>query len=200
MKHFCVTGDSISHGVNYTTYENRSVADLIAFQKRGWLGTNIAWPADGDVLQLYRWGELDPSLKLKFDYVVSMNGNNMINYVTPTATSIAAYQNLINVIRSEVKPSCKIIVCTLTPAQDVYATPPTAAAVLANRQAFNEAVKGNGPTPLTGWDFVVTQHTSYMDDGAYSLKSIYYEWGSDHLHPNKAGRDVIADVIALFIK
>ena len=196
MKYISVTGDSIAHGVGLNTYDKRNVADLMAFQLPGFSVTNIAYPSDGTEQQQTRWALLSSELKQKFDYVVSFNGNNIISYAWTIESSVVRYQTLINDIKASVRPDCKIIVCTLTPT-DKYTTtyPSYAAEVIANRAAFNEAIKGSGAFPLTGQDYIVTELTSYLDNGSGGMRSIYYENGADHLHPNRSGRDVMADAV-----
>lgn len=189
----CVTGDSIVRGVD----GGLNVAEILASLDSRLLATNIAEPSEGTVEQLGHWDDLTTDQKQSFDYIISVNGNNIINYLTPVATSITMYQTLIDNIKEDIKSNCKIIVCTLTPAQDVFVAiyPGHDAEILANRQGFNEAVKGNGTSPLTKSDLLITSFTDSLDDGAYSLKSEYWRTSGDHLHPNVAGRTVIANAI-----
>jgi hypothetical protein len=197
-KKICVTGDSISHGV-----DGLDTLGQIISNKTGCRQNTIAWPSEGTVEQKVRWDALSVNEKLSFDYVINWNGNNIINWNTAVSVSVDAYMVLMNAIIAETKPSCKIIVCTLTPAQDTYAAlyPGHEVDVLANRQSFNEALKGNGSTPVTGQKLLQMQSTSNLDDGAYSLKSMYWNNSGDHLHVNLLGRNVMADdVIAIINK
>lgn len=56
---------------------------------------------------------------------------------------------------------------------------------------MNEAIAGAGATPITGVDGRITAHVPLMNDGSGNLKA-EYDTG-DGIHPNTAGRQVIAD-------
>ena len=191
----CITGDSISHGIDKGYYAPRSMAHIMSFFLKGNFHS-IAFPSDKIQDQQAKWAALSSELKLTFDYVININGNNEITYLKPVADSVAVYQSMMNDIRSSIKSSCKIVCCTLTPT-DYYklANVGHEAETVANRAAFNEAIKGNGASPVTGQDVIVIDHTTVMDDGAGALKSIYFENGTDRLHPNFAGREIVVGAI-----
>jgi hypothetical protein len=56
---------------------------------------------------------------------------------------------------------------------------------------MNEAMKGNGVNAITGMDATASSHTNSLNDGEGNL-GIAYDIGDD-LHPNNAGRMIIAD-------
>lgn len=195
----CLTGDSITHGTD-PSGPNYSVAELIA-NEIGCDQVTIAYPADNTYQQLVRWDALTNEQKQSFDYILNLNGNNIISYLSPIATSSEKYQTLMNNLIEDKRSDCKIICGTLTPAQSAYVAiyPGKDAEILANRQAMNEAIKGLGDNSVTGQDLLITSQTTDMDDGAYSLKQIY-QIPADTLHPNEAGRQVIATAFLTAIK
>jgi len=199
----CLTGDSISHGMD-ASGDNFSVAELIA-NEIGCEQVTIAYPADNTDQQLVRWDALSNEEKQSFDYIINCNGNNIAaNPETADSTSAALYQTLMDNLIADKKSDCKIICCTMTPAQsfyeDLYEGTYSPEQVLAKRQAMNQSIKGLGDNPINGQDLLVTSYTTDLDDGEYSLKSIYYGNVTDDLHPNEAGRQVMATAILDCIK
>lgn len=198
----CLTGDSIARGVD-STGNNYSVAELIA-NEVGCEQVTIAFPADNTAQQLVRWDALSNEEKQSFDYIINCNGNNIAaNPATAHKTSVDLYQTLMNNLIADKKESCKIICCTMTPSQSyheaIYAGTFTSEQVLAKRQSMNEAIAGLGVYPVTGQDLLVLSYTDLLSDGNYSLKEEYYANGSDSLHVNEAGRQVMADEIIKII-
>lgn len=192
----CLLGDSIARGVD-STGENKSVTQLISEALYGMPYTNLATPSDGSDEQLAKWNALTEEERQSFDYVINVSGNNDISYLSPIATSTAKYQATMDAIVADKKASCKVIVCTLTPAQSHYVEVYEGhdAEILANRQAMNDAIIGKGINRITGQDLICTAHTQLLDDGAYSPKEEYWANGIDDLHLNEAGRQVIANEI-----
>lgn len=108
-----------------------------------------------------------------------------------TATVIADLQSLITTIRADVPASCKIILCAVTPCKVWLdaATNPTAA--YAGWLAYNEAIAGNGATPITGVDGRVTSYVAALNDGSGNLLSIY-DYNADGVHESSEARFIIA--------
>ena len=56
---------------------------------------------------------------------------------------------------------------------------------------MNDAIAGNGANAITGVDGRITAHVALMNDGSGNLAAAYDT--GDHIHPNAAGRQIIAD-------
>lgn len=189
----CFTGDSISHGVDSGIRAPRTIGDLIAFQIKNTQCRNICYPSDGIDEQTTRWNQISESEKLEFDYVISMNGNNDMNASTDVSTLMGEYHTFFDMIIADTKPSCKIIICTMTPAYDVYIA--QGEAWLTKRNEINEALRNEGVNAINRGNAYVSEHTTYLDDGEGSLKEEYWNNAGDHLHTNVAGRIIIADAV-----
>lgn len=111
-------------------------------------------------------------------------GVNSIQTFT-IATLISQYQDLINIIRADIGASGKIICNTMTPCK---AARPSG---YDNWLALNAAIRGEGATPITGIDYVVSSHTTTMDDGVGNLKA-EYDIDGQGLHPTTSGRQLYA--------
>lgn len=128
-------------------------------------------------------------------WVVVQVGLNDMNPAVATATTIAAYQDLIDTIRAGVSASCKIIVATMTPAYERWAAVGfNSANAQAKWVALNDAIMGRGGSPITGVDGRIEQHTTDLTtlvSGNAALNPTY-DIG-DKIHPTTAGRQLIAD-------
>lgn len=108
-----------------------------------------------------------------------------------TAQVLSDLQAFITQIRGDVSASCKIYVSGLTPCKlwlDA-ATNPTAA-----YQAWldiNDAIAGNGASPITGVDGRITSHVAALNDGSGNLKTIY-DYNADGVHESNEARFIIA--------
>jgi lysophospholipase L1-like esterase len=108
-----------------------------------------------------------------------------------TATVISDYQNLINTIATDA-PQADIYVSTLTPSRGWLDLATDPAAAYSAWQGLNEAIAGNGSTPITGVAGRITSHTDDMGDATdYLLPEFEYS-ASDFVHPNNAGRFINA--------
>lgn len=110
-----------------------------------------------------------------------------------TATVIADYQDLIDTIGTDA-PQADIYVSCMTPSkvwQDAAANP---AASYAAWLALNEAIAGNGSTPITGVAGRITSHATDMNDGSGNLLAAY-DYNNDGVHPGNDGRFVNAMAI-----
>lgn len=187
MIKICLTGDSISSNPYSGILSPVNIVDFISFQIPQVTQRNITYPSDNIALQTIRWNQLTDEEKLSFDFIISMNGNN-----DTLATMQSSYQAFFDMLRSEIKTSCKIIALTMTP----YG----GAEKLEERTARNNFILGNGTPALTGIDAYVTGHTSYLDDGTNTLKTEYWASPTDRLHINPAAMEVIADFIVAKMK
>jgi lysophospholipase L1-like esterase len=197
----CVTGDSIAHGIDFGIRKPRTIGDFLTYQLKKSVVRDICYPSDGIALQTIRWNQISSNEKLEFDYIISMNGNNDMNKDTVVSTLMATYRTFFNTIRSQTKAGCKIIMLTMIPAYSTYAVASgNAAAWVAKRSEINTALHNEGVNAFSGMDAYINEHSVYMDDGAGTLKSIYYMSTGDKLHLSEAGRECIADFIVQKMK
>lgn len=193
MIKICFTGDSISSALAANAIN--TVGEYIARQIPNCTVRDICYPSDALSNQTTKWNGLSDAEKLEFDFVFSMNGHNDVNKSTTfTAGSgvIGAYDTFYALLRSKVKSSCKIFSLTSTPCLETEAVGDRAA-YSAMWILFNDAKRGLGSTPISGFDYYIDEHTTYLDNGSQSLKSAYYASGTDKLHMNAAGIKVVAD-------
>lgn len=107
------------------------------------------------------------------------------------AVVISDLQNLVNTIRADVNSDCKIYVCGLTPCKSWLDTATNPSAANAAWASVNEAIAGNGVTPITSVDGRVTSHVTSLNDGSGNLQTIY-DYNSDGVHPSNEARWIIA--------
>lgn len=127
-------------------------------------------------------------------WVIVQIGLNDCNPATATATTVAALQDLVDTIRAAVNSSCKIIMCTMTPAYERWsAVSYDPATAQAKWVAMNEAIMGRGSSPITGVDFRREEHTTLLskDVSGNAALADAYDSG-DHIHENAAGRAIVA--------
>lgn len=128
-------------------------------------------------------------------YVVIQLGLNDIAPTALAATIISDLQTYISTVRSSF-PASKIIVSQMTPARQRYIDfwgETGGATCYQIWQDVNEAIAGNGATPITGVQGRVTSHVSVLSDVSGNLASFYDS--SDHIHPNEYGREVNANAV-----
>jgi lysophospholipase L1-like esterase len=112
-------------------------------------------------------------------------GHNDINAGAAASTVIASLQDLVDTVRADVGASRKIVISTLAPVKIAYGAVKWARIV-----DVNEAIKGNGATPITGVDAVTYSHTADLSDGNGNYLPAYDS--GDGLHENNGGRAIIA--------
>jgi lysophospholipase L1-like esterase len=152
---------------------------------------NVAVPGDTIAQQKADWNSL-PVNSLGTAWVVLQVGLNDLNpSVGTTASKIAEIQDLVDTIKADIG-SKPLYVAKMLPCKqrlvDVYG----ANAALSQQRwvDMNEAIAGNGSSPITGVQGRIVSHVPLMDDGLGNLKAVY-DLG-DHIHPNTAGRQVMA--------
>lgn len=185
-----VVGDS-----TVATYNSNPGIHLLVLSKAetnaGFVLDSIAVPGDTIADQKTDW--VAYADKLLLDYVIVEVGLNDLNPAVATATTIAAYQDLIDTIRAGVSSSCLIMLQTMTPCYERFADvgyDPTLGQ--AKWVAVNDAIMGRGSSPITGADIREEAHTIALSmdvSGNAALATIYDN--GDHIHPNKYGRSVI---------
>lgn len=172
-------------------YTYPGLIDLVSTQR---VIVDIATSGDTIAGQKSKWlaQTIDPSL---VGWVVVQIGLNDMNPNDgTTASKIAALQDLINTIRGEIGSTKKILISKMLPCRqryiDVYGA--TNGPLAQQRWVdVNAAIAGEGATPITGVDARITAHVPLMDDGNGNLKAIYDT--GDKIHPNLAGRQLMAD-------
>jgi lysophospholipase L1-like esterase len=205
------TVDAVNYGLNATT-PNRglilgdstmaddslwdSVSSMLVLPKDIATGNTINdVSSSGSTLagQKSQWVAL--SDKLTYDYIIVQIGlNDLGTEAEAVATVIARYQDLITTINTGRKAGSKLIIGTMTPCKqrftDIYS--PTNGVIAYDKWlALNEAIRGNGSSPITGVDARVDKHTQSLNDGFDNL-AISYDVG-DRIHPNNTGRKIYAD-------
>jgi hypothetical protein len=112
-----------------------------------------------------------------------------------TATSsdvISELQSAVNTVRASISPFCKIYISGLNPCKGWLDSSTNAAAAYAGWLAVNEAISGNGSTPITGVDGRITTHVSSLNDGSGYLQSVYQTDSADFVHENSEARFIIS--------
>ena len=99
---------------------------------------------------------------------------------------------LVDTVRADIG-SAPVLIAQMTPARqrlmDIYGAQGSAAQD--KWLAINAAIAGQGATPVTGVDARITTHVAAMDDGTGALAADFDT--GDGIHPNTAGRQLIAD-------
>ncbi|WJN61356.1 hypothetical protein OH686_21645 [Pseudomonas sp. SO81] len=189
----CVIGDSVI--ASYGTASGVPTASLLraAADSRNSAIASLAIGGATIAQQTTNWNAFTGKADLR--WVMIEVGLNDIDPAVATATSIAALQSLVNAVSASKPTGCKVFIATMTPAYarmiTRYGAGAPALASLAKWNAMNDAIMGVGGSPITGVDGRVSAHTIAMDDGVGNLAAAYD--GGDGIHPNNAGRQVIAD-------
>ena len=152
---------------------------------------NVAVPGDTIAEQKADWNSLSVN-SLGTAWVVLQVGLNDLNpALGTTASKIAEIQDLVDTIKADIG-SKPLYIAKMLPCKqrivDVYGA--TAALSQQRWVDMNEAIAGNGSSPITGVQGRIVSHVPLMDDGLGNLKAVY-DLG-DHIHPNTAGRQVMA--------
>lgn len=133
--------------------------------------------------------EDDPN-KLTYDWVIIQVGVNNLADANEIEDIIFAYQQLVDYIRATGKPSIKIIVSTMTPCKERL---DSIGYSYTNWLLLNEAIRGEGGTPITGVNGVCDIHTDFLNDGLGNLLPEYEIAGvNDHIHINNVAKSRVA--------
>jgi hypothetical protein len=179
-----------------------SIADLMndSVTDKKFRITDLATSGEVIAQQKTRWVNLSAPVKRNMEYVfIEIGINDIIWNAYSAATMIAALQDLVNTISTNIGPNHKIVLSTLTPIRTyLHNNPiyqPTETAMYNVWLATNEAIMGGGATPIVrtggGIMYRTNQHTITMDDGNGFFKP-EYDCG-DHLHQTCFGKQIIAD-------
>ncbi|WP_296205608.1 SGNH/GDSL hydrolase family protein [Psychrobacter sp. UBA3962] len=152
--------------------------------------TSVAQGSDTILGQTSKFSALTNTQE--FDVVIMQIGLNDMGSTYTLEQTKTQYQNLINKVKSMVKPSCKIYIAKMLPCKARW-THPDVADRFPNPEypqnkwlALNDAIM----TEFTGVDGRIESHVPILDDGEGNLKA-EYDTG-DHIHETPAGRQVIA--------
>lgn len=144
--------------------------------------------------QLGYWNAITDRSKLQV-VIVQIGLNDVKGRVgANTATSaqvIADYQALIDDINADKPAGCKVYVSAMTPCKVWLDAATFPAAAYAAWQELNEAIAGNGDTPITGVDGRITAHVALLSDGADNLAAIY-DHNLDGVHESNEAKMIVA--------
>jgi hypothetical protein len=126
-------------------------------------------------------------------WVVVQLGLNNMNPATTAAAELAKLQSLITSIRSKIGLTAPILISKMTPAAqrwtDVYGA--TNGPIAQQKWIdMNDAIAGNGSTPITGVQARIISHVPLMADSSGNLKAEFNT--GDGIHPTTAGRTINA--------
>jgi lysophospholipase L1-like esterase len=133
--------------------------------------------------------------KATYDWIIIQVGIN--NLVTPSEAAtevIADYQDFVDTINAGKKSTCALLASTLSPDYSVLVDLLGNTAGAAAYQKWldvNEAIGGGGSTPVTGVHVHITEISDALNDGNGNLA---YKYSYDGIHPNEAGRKVMAGI------
>lgn len=155
-------------------------------------GADTAKAGDRIADQLAAWNAIADKTALRA-VIVQIGLNDVRGRVGQnTATSanvIAEYQDLIDEINAAKPVGCRVYVSGLTPCKTWLDGTINPTAAYAAWQALNEAIAGNGATPITGVDGRITSHVAAL---AGSGDILHPNYDMDGVHENNEGRFIVA--------
>jgi len=179
-----ILGDS-----TIASYLGQDALNKILQEKHNFIADSIATPGDTILGQTAKWNALDAGLKSNLRYVIVEIGLN--DNLPPIATTLADYQILIDTIIADTT-DCKIVgSATILVKQrwiDLFG-PVLGLEYHQKMLTLNDAIMGISNT-ITGLDYRNNGHLYILSDEDDNLKA-EYDTG-DHVHPNNAGREIIA--------
>lgn len=187
-----VIGDSTTAATTSDLTHNYTVSGLVPSMVCG--GANLARAGERIASQKTAWGTLVGKSALQAVFV-QIGLNDIYTYVgggTKTAAEVIAdLQDLIDTIRGDVAPACRIYACALTPARAWLETSTNGAAAYQGWLDVNEAIAGEGDNPITGVDARITSYVDALADEDDNLAEIY-DSNPDGVHENVEARLIIA--------
>ncbi len=186
----CVIGNSTE--ASYAG--GAAVTDFLftaAEQAMGFSYTSLAVPGHTIEQQLTAWQAQTTAQKMSYQAVIIRIGLNNLNPAISAATELAKIQGMVDTVRNQTAPGCKILLFTMTPCKqrliDVYGI--NGAASYAKWQAMNSGILNS----ITNTDLKYDAHRAALQNANGNLDSIYEAYTAyDHIHPNTAGRKIIA--------
>jgi lysophospholipase L1-like esterase len=153
---------------------------------------NLAVPGDTIADQKAAWTA--SSDKLLADLIIIQVGLNDVDPDAAATVAIAALQDLVDTVIAGADPAASVCISKMTPAKERWVDlfGPTDGATAQTRwEQINDAIAGNGATPITGVTSAITAHVPLMADGSGNLAAAYDT--GDGIHPNDAGRAINAE-------
>lgn len=187
----CVIGNSTE--ASYAG--GAAVTDFLftaAEQATGFSYTSLAVPGHTIEQQQAAWQAQTTAQKMSYQACIVRIGLNNLNPAITAATELAKIQALVDTIRNQTAPGCKILLFTMTPCKqrliDVYGI--NGAASYAKYNAMNFGILYSINNTDLKWD----AHRIALQNANGNLDSIYEAYTAyDHIHPNTAGRKIIAE-------
>ena len=155
----------------FTENTNAVAGHTIAQQQTAWLASTTRGDPEWAVIQI-GLNNLDPS--------------------TATATSIAALQAFTNAVVATTARA-RVLIAQMIPCRQrlIYLYGAINGPIAYQKWLdMNDAIAGNGASPITGVDGRITAHVALLNDGAGNLAAAYDT--GDGVHENNAGREIIA--------
>ena len=149
----------------------------------------LAVPGQTIAQQLLVWESAQ--FKESADWVVIQVGLNDLDPAEAASVAIARLQTVVTSVRRYSPSTCKVLIAQMTPCRarliGLYGgvNGPIAYQKWLD---MNDAIAGNGATPITGVDGRVTAHVALLNDGSGNLAAAY---DIDTIHENNAGREII---------
>jgi hypothetical protein len=132
------------------------------------------------------------ALEVVFIQVGLNDINTFIDVSKTTAQIIADLQDLVDTVNADKPTGCKTYICGLTPCKVWIGN--SGGRQAACYQAWldiNEAIAGNGSSPITGVSGRITSHVAALNDGSGNLLTAYDQNG-DGVHPSNEAKFIIA--------
>lgn len=127
-------------------------------------------------------------------WVAIQVGLNDLNPAEAAIDAITRLQTLVNDVLTATGNANRVFISKLTPCKARLISTYGAVNGLVAYQKWldiNEAIAGGGANPITGTSNRITAHEPLMNDGSGNLAAAYDS--GDGIHPNNAGRQIIAD-------
>lgn len=193
VSHGCVIGDSTV--ADYPAISQNSVASYLLLPT-GSQGastvTSLAVAGHTIAQQKAEW--VADANKATYDWILVEVGLNDVQPDVPTATTLAAYQDLIDTINAGKKENAVVIAAAMTPCKARLITLYGAidgATSFAKWEAMNAAIMG-GTNAITGVDYRVDSHVAILDRGDGNLATCYQVAVPDDVHQNEEARKAMA--------
>lgn len=187
-----VLGDSTVAITSSPTPNAQRVSDFVGGLVTG--AADVAEAGSRIADQLAYWSAIADKTKLQL-VVVQIGLNDVKGRVgantATTATVIADLQSLINTINADKPAGCKVYIAGLTPCKVWLDAATNPSAAYAAWLAVNEAIAGNGATPITGVDGRITSHVAALADASNNLLAVY-DHNADGVHESNEARIIVA--------
>lgn len=161
---------------------------------------SVATPGETIAQQKTRWDALTAAQYRAMSAVFIQVGLNDLDPAESAATALGRLQSLVTKIRADLPLASPIVIATMIPCRArliaVYGGT-NGPVAYAKWLAMNDAIAGNGGSAITGVEYRVTSHTAALNDGSGNLAAAYDT--GDSIHPNNAGRQVIASAWAALL-